>query len=207
MIGFVISCEKISEISQGCSKTVRLASGQVLQHSSGDYVMYTPKRSTTPHTNSANTSNDRPQRRRQSASLPNLAMPVSQHVPSENFVNSLLTDRIKTSPTSPSARSKSSPKRKSRIAQSHNGSVSALAIPSGTYLTPQHTHSWPARSSASVMRLPGHLQGLWWGWRLTLGGLQIQRKAKTLAQDENRYLDHKWGGAWDVAEEQKMLMA
>ena len=34
-------------------------------------------------------------------------------------------------------------------------------------------------------------------WRL---GLQVQREAKTLAQDENRYLDWTKDGAWDVAE-------
>ena len=40
-----------------------------------------------------------------------------------------------------------------------------------------------------------------------VGGLQVQRKAKTLAEDENRYLDQKWRGEWDVEEGKWMSMA
>lgn len=72
------------------------------------------------------------------------------------------------SPISPSGRSRSSPKRKSRIDQSHSGSASGRATQSGK-------RHWEIRNDRQMQYADE--------------AAQIQREEKTLAQDPYRHLD------------------
>lgn len=88
------------------------------------------------------------------------------------------------SPTSHSARSRSSPRRRSRTGPFLNGLDCGLATPSGTAHCSHRMSILSNREEAKEEE-----QKQWESRRLTEFSVQIQRQETTLAQDPHRHLD------------------